>query len=99
MVKTLVIPDAYKYVVDRAIYEMNMRTKNLAFMLDKNLDNPEFLNSDLYKRLEDDAIDSYINRWVILNTILNTLGVPIDASLSMDYITGKYSLTWVEEQE
>lgn len=97
MVKTLVIPDTYKYVVDRVIYEMNMRTKNLAFMLDKNLDNPEFLNSDLYKRLEDDIIDAYINRWVILNSIYSTLGVDIGASLNMDYITGKYSVTWVEE--
>lgn len=97
MIKTLVIPDTYKYVVDRVIYEMNIRTKNLAFMLDKNLDNPEFLNSDLYKRLEDDLIDAYINRWVILNSIYDMLGVNIEASLSMDYITVKYSVTWVEE--
>lgn len=97
MIKTLVIPDMYKYIIDRIIYEMNMTTKNLAFMLDKNLDNPEFLDSDLYKRLEDDVIDSYINRWVILNTIFNELGIHIEANLSMDYITGKYSATWLEE--
>ena len=97
MIKTLVIPDMYKYIIDRIIYEMNMATKNLAFMLDKNLDNPEFLDSDLYKRLEDDVIDSYINGWVILNTIFNELGIYIEANLSMDYITGKYSATWIEE--
>lgn len=96
MIKTLVVPDTYKYVIDRVIYEINIRAKNLAFMLDKNLDNPDFLNTDLCRRLEDELVDAYLNRWIVLSSICDTLEADENANLSMDFITRKYSLTWVE---
>lgn len=97
MIKTVTIPKTYKSMIDRTMFELKMTTKNLAFMLDKNLNNPEFLDSNLYKRLEDDVINSYISRWVIISTVYNSLGISIEARLSMDYITGEYSATWIEE--
>lgn len=96
MIKTLVVPDTYKYVIDRVIYEINIRAKNLAFMLDKNLDNPDFLNTDLCRRLEDELVDAYLNRWIVLSSICDTLEADENANLNMDFITRKYSLTWVE---
>lgn len=91
MIKTTEIPRNYKYMIDRALYDINMRVKNLAFMLDKNLDNPEFLDSELYKRLEDDIIDMYINRWITITSIFNTLGISVEAYIQMNPITGIYS--------
>lgn len=98
MIKTTEIPSNYKYMIDRALYDINMRAKNLAFMLDKNLDNPEFLNSDLYKRLEDDLVDMYINRWVTITSIFTTLGISVEAYVQMNPITGIYSAVEVVEE-
>lgn len=98
MIKTTEIPSNYKYMIDRALYDINMRAKNLAFMLDKNLDNPEFLNSDLYKRLEDDLVDMYINRWVTITSIFTTLGISVEAYVQMNPITGIYSAIEVVEE-
>lgn len=97
MRKTAEIPIEYKYVIDRAYFEINRKTKTLAFMLDKNLDNPEFLNSDLCKKLENDIVDAFINKWIIFTSILNTINVPDEAQIDMDIITTKYSATWIEE--
>lgn len=98
MIKTTEIPSNYKYMIDRALYDINMRAKNLAFMLDKNLDNPEFLNSALYKRLEDDLVDMYINRWVTITSIFTTLGISVEAYVQMNPITGIYSAIEVVEE-
>ena len=98
MIKTTEIPSNYKYMIDRALYDINMRAKNLAFMLDKNLDNPEFLNSDLYKRLEDDLVDMYINRWVTITSMFTTLGISVEAYVQMNPITGIYSAIEVVEE-
>ena len=98
MIKTTEIPSNYKYMIDRALYDINMRAKNLAFMLDKNLDNPEFFNSDLYKRLEDDLVDMYINRWVTITSIFTTLGISVEAYVQMNPITGIYSAIEVVEE-
>lgn len=97
MINTVEIPIKYKFVIDRLIYEINIRSKNLAFMLHKNLDNPEFLDTELYARLENELIDVLLNRWVMLDSIFNNLNIPAESTISMNSITGVYSATWVKE--
>ena len=76
MINTVEIPVKYKFVIDRLLYEINIRSKNLAFMLHKNLDNPEFLDTELYARLENELIDVLLNRWVMLDSIFNSRLLP-----------------------
>lgn len=97
MINTVEIPVKYKFVIDRLLYEINIRSKNLAFMLHKNLDNPEFLETELYARLENELIDVLLNRWVMLDSIFNNLNIPVESTISMNSITGVYSATWVKE--
>lgn len=97
MINTVEIPVKYKFVIDRLLYEINIRSKNLAFMLHKNLDNPEFLETELYARLENELIDVLLNRWVMLDSIFNNLNIPAESTISMNSITGVYSATWVKE--
>lgn len=97
MINTVEIPVKYKFVIDRLLYEINIRSKNLAFMLHKNLDNPEFLDTELYARLENELIDVLLNRWVMLDSIFNNLNIPVESTISMNSITGVYSATWVKE--
>ena len=66
-------------------------------MLHKNLDNPEFLETELYARLENELIDVLLNRWVMLDSIFNNLNIPAESTISMNSITGVYSATWVKE--
>ena len=97
MINTVEIPVKYKFVIDRLLYEINIRSKNLAFMLHKNLDNPEFLDTELYARLENELIDVLLNRWVMIDSIFNNLNIPVESTISMNNITGVYSATWVKE--
>lgn len=97
MINTVEIPVKYKFVIDRLLYEINIRSKNLAFMIHKNLDNPEFLDTELYARLENELIDVLLNRWVMLDSIFNNLNIPVESTISMNSITGVYSATWVKE--
>lgn len=97
MLKTVEVPVNYKYVIDRVIFEMNIQAKNLAFMLHRNLDNPDFLNSELYERLDFELVDTFLNRWVVLEAIFNEVGAPQEGKLDMDCVTGRYYITWYVE--
>ena len=99
MLKTVEIPIKYKYVIDRIIFEMNIQAKNLAFMLHRNLDNPDFLNSELHERLDFELVDTYLNRWVVLGAIFNEVGAPQNGKLGMDCVTGRYYITWYVDGE
>lgn len=99
MVKTVVVSRKYKYVLDRVFYEVNMNTRNLAFMLNKNLNNPDFLKSDLYSRMTEDTIDAFLNKWVVLDVVYKTMGAPVFASMTYDDLTGDYSLNWMEDEQ
>lgn len=90
------IPSKYKYTLDRVFYEYKMTTSNLAFMIDKHLndDNTDFLNSDIIKRLTNDCINAKLNMWVIINGIRIIMGIPEKAEINLDNNNTNYYFTW-----
>lgn len=69
------IPSKFRYVLDRVYFEYKTAIDNLAFMLDKNSDNPEFLNSETYKRLQEDCIACKIQAMEVIQTITDMMGL------------------------
>ena len=84
------IPHEYKYVIDRIYFEVNRAEENLAFMLDKNLYNPEFLDSGLYKRLLDRCIDTRCNFATVQMAICKMINVPYDCELQLNDTQSNY---------
>lgn len=66
------VPDGYKYVADRAWFVASRRELNLAFMLSKHAEDADadWLNSDLYKRMEKQLIDALEERTVLLEGVV-----------------------------
>lgn len=65
------VPDEYRYVLDRGVFEYIRSAQNLAFMLNKHLgdNNTDFLTSDLYKRLRERVNEAYVQQLSYTNAI------------------------------
>lgn len=85
--QTIEIPEGFKYVLDRGEFEYRRAISNAAFMLDKNLDNIDYLETDLHKRLQNRAEETFLQRELymlgVLSNILNTNNdIPIEFEFS-----------------
>lgn len=58
------VPECYQYVINRGTFELSKAASNIAFMLDKHLDDPDWLDSELYQQLEHRLFETSINNWV-----------------------------------
>lgn len=60
----ILVPEQYRYVLDRGDFELIRSTQNLAFMISQHLadDNIDFLSSDLFNRLRKRAEETYMQR-------------------------------------
>lgn len=73
--KAVNIPHKYKYIIDRIYFEYTRSVENLSFMLDKNINNTEFLTSSVYVRLEKEVEEAMINFKVISEQIMTQLNI------------------------
>ena len=73
--RKIMIPSKFRYVLDRVFFEYKTAIDNLAFMLDKNSDNPEFLNSETYKRLQEECIACKIQAMEVIQSITDMMGL------------------------
>lgn len=73
--KAVKIPHKYKYIIDRIYFEYTRSVENLSFMLGKNLNNLEFLESSVYVRLEKEVEEAMINFKVISEQIMRQLNI------------------------
>lgn len=73
--KAVNIPHKYKYIIDRIYFEYTRSVENLSFMLDKNLNNTEFLTSSVYVRLEKEVEEAMINFKIISEQIMKQLNI------------------------
>ena len=69
------VPERYQYVINRGTFELSKAASNIAFMLDKHLDDPDWLDSELYKQLEQRLFETSINNWVYTNGALLAMGI------------------------
>lgn len=93
-IKFVEVPNQFRFIIERALYELNIRTSNLAFMLDKNLDNPQFLESDLCKELEERVVDANINLWSVISGVRYSLNLPEQYTLHRKETNNGYYLTY-----
>lgn len=76
--KRTIVPQQYRFILDRGMFEVTRNESNLKFMLNKHLDDEdpyEFINSDMFNELLDKCIDARINNWVIQNGVYMKLGI------------------------
>lgn len=62
MIKKIKLSDEFHYVLERYRYESNRHISNLSFMLSKNINNPDFLNSEQYQAMLQKATDSILEK-------------------------------------
>lgn len=72
MFKLLDIPEKLHYVLERGDFESRRSVSSIAFMLDKHISDPEWLESEEFNALMDKAVESLLYAY-IYNT--GTLGV------------------------
>ena len=73
--KSVELSENIKYSLDRASFEVQRSISSLVFMMNRNLDNPDFFNSSVYKRLSDRILETYIYYWEVTNEMLNRLNI------------------------
>jgi len=54
------VPESYKYVLDRGFFEFTKACSNVSFFLSKHLDSADALDSDIFRRLMDRAVDACV---------------------------------------
>jgi hypothetical protein len=76
--KSTLVPEQFKYVIDRVNFEKSRSISNLVFMLNKHIDdtNPnEFINSELFNRLLNRCIETHLNSISAQYGVLYNLGI------------------------
>ena len=74
--KKIIFEPELKYIIDRCEFEYNNRSRNLAFMIDRDLHDVDFLNSTVYTELEDKCMTAFNNIWLVKMEILDKYGLP-----------------------
>ena len=62
--QTIQVPEAYKYVLDRGMFEYSRALSNVSFMLDKHINDKDdsFMDDPLYVRLKERALETIVQR-------------------------------------
>ena len=97
-IRETTVPRQYRYIIDRGLYEISRAQSNLAFMLDKHLDDAdstEFINSELFKRLLEQCIDARIEAWILFQGVFRSLNIKDtnSAQISWSKEDNQYSIT------
>jgi hypothetical protein len=101
-IKEVIVPEQYRYVIERTYFERTRTVSNLKFMLNKHLydENPtEFINSDLFERLLNRCIEAYMDNISSHYGLLTILGIENkdDANIRYDRDEDCYRITWTRE--
>ena len=94
MLKVINFSEDVKYIVDKFEFESSGLIKNIAFMLDRNLDNVDFLESEILKRLESQHIEALSNTWLITIGLLDRYNLPLTTQFKIN--RDHTALTFIE---
>ena len=93
-INTIIVPDQYKFVIDRIFLEYNRRVSNLAFMIYKHDNDVDFLESDLVSELEESAIDALFNYINLVEGLRSIFKFPEGAVIRKDERKDYYFIRW-----
>lgn len=73
MNKYIALPEDFCIKIERAHYEYNIMTENIAFLIDQHKNNPDFYDSPLFQKYQDKQITKKIEYDAVKNEVNNYL--------------------------